>query len=1440
MSIFKAELPRRGADFKPPSPVKVVFSKVFPADFEPILREHITRPYQLDEEHSKEAWRRLPEIPSGAEINPDSTHGVTHTEALPENIMDGPWGSKEAYIGSQYQLLRYDAIYPLLDAIRSYKENPGTSDLQTTSIYTNVFIVGYTFANMGAAARIEFSTERAGKRIRWPQSSRLQQGTMVALSPVYDKFKTICKVAIVAARPLAAVEQDPPQIDIFWASVEESEFDPTEEYVMVEAKSGYFEASRHMLVAMQKLMSETFPMAEHLIELRRTVGPPADVEEQPRRNLSALLPSEAAREILATGDFDADMFQDVNILGQWPALEGSQLDASQMAAVRRILCKKVAIIQGPPGTGKTFVSITALKIMLNNWKVGDPPILVSAQTNHAIDQLLNLIEPFEPNFLRLGGRSRESNDNIQLRTLFRLRGQLAIGITGGAGKIRIAQDALRRISEEIICGIQDMNDQGPEEASVFLKLNLITQEQYDSLNDDEWVDAGADVGGLLYSWLGLNQQLLPKRCPLSNNGFEDDEDEDNYAYETLNETELEARKSKDEDDVEALKGKYVPYRREFIGRNSRARSNVQVEAILRTTPNLWDIDEEDRGAVYQYLKGAATKEYLASFRRHLTDYSRAMDRLKIARWQGDVTFIRKVGIKLIGCTTTGLSKYRGLLACLKPRTLLIEEAAETLEGTILAAMFESLDHLILVGDHQQLQAHCNVSHLERHPYNLSVSLFERLVNNGVEFTMLNKQRRMIPGLRELLSPIYQGLEDHPSVLDRRVRQPIPGMGGRDSYCFHHTWLESRDDAQSTYNIEEANMIVAFFNYLVLNDIDDKKITVLTFYNGQRKRLLTLLKRVPNLATRGPFNVFTVDSYQGEENDVVLLSLVRSNAHGTIGFLENKNRAVVALSRARRGMYIFGNCINLLRLEAESYDLWLSAMMTMKSQGRFDITSGFPIVCSTHSTETIVGSSVELENLTGGCGVKCNGVMPCGHKCRYNCHSFPHEDLFCKEPCTKAINCGAAHTCTMRCSDPCACSCEQASHIASGGHSLLVSPDVAEGSAAPALYPAVHSLQAELSEDAEIFDAAAWREWDAPAADNNAIKSKRPSPSTTPVIRDFHRPVDLSSGARQIGRRNAAKLHSLPGIPNQVEQKRSSSRSPQPDLRNAEGLAHQPNENFSTAPLRASPNLDTYASVARAPGLPHRIDGSTKVIASAQTNNNGQGTKQAFTKSPSVLNSGRPHSGAPPPLNNTGPAASTQMPTTSGPSSASAFVGNFFVSGVAEAESTASLKHLSMQHGTVLDAVVKNGAAVATATNPNRFSFVTMASSAQADTAISELHGTRRHGQSLSVQKAWSLPHSSNDGPSNLQEHSTPISKSKENNPASMAQPEKDAPGLRTQPEELDQVLTESHFSPNDTNVEYTPPQTNGPSDNNGGAAINVITEKEEVVETQEDDLISFD
>lgn len=454
-------------------------------------------------------------------------------------------------------------------------------------------------------------------------------------------------------------------------------------------------------------------------------------------------------------------------------------------------------------------------------------------------------------------------------------------------------------------------------------------------------------------------------------------------------------------------------------------------------------------------------------------------------------------------------------------------------------------------------------------------------------------------------------------------------------------------------------------------------------------------------------------------------------------------------------------------------------------------------------------------------------------------SFAHDDIVCKEPCTKAMNCNAGHTCSMRCNDPCACPCEQARHgVTTGDLSPLASPTVADNFVAPALYPVVHSLQAELSGNAEIFDAAAWQEWDAPKADGNANQPARPPPSKTLVIRDLHRRVDVSNGGRKTERPNAAILHSPPDIAVQEEQKQSPCRSPQPVVNGAEGFVHQPNGNLPPAPPRSSPNLDTYATVARAPNVPHRIGESTKVIASAQTNNNGQSTKKASTKRPSVFKSGHSYSGGPPPPNNTEPVASTQITTTTGPISASS--SRLYVSGVAEAESSALLKLLFMQYGTASDVFVKNGAANATSVNPNRFGFVTMGSPAQADIAISKLHGTRRHGQVLSVQIARPYHHSSNASPSNLLEHSVPVSKNKENNPGSEAQVKKYAPALKTQPQELDQVLTEPHHSPDDANVDHTPRQTDGPSDNNEKPAITVVTETQEVVRIQEDDLISFD
>jgi len=113
-----------------------------------------------------------------------------------------------------------------------------------------------TCSNNGIALRMTFSLARTGKKILWEQSKRLITGSLVVLTPVNDMFQKTAVVATVAARPLAALDQNPPEIDLFFAKADELEVDPALEWVMVEERKGFYEADRHTLLALQRMMRE--------------------------------------------------------------------------------------------------------------------------------------------------------------------------------------------------------------------------------------------------------------------------------------------------------------------------------------------------------------------------------------------------------------------------------------------------------------------------------------------------------------------------------------------------------------------------------------------------------------------------------------------------------------------------------------------------------------------------------------------------------------------------------------------------------------------------------------------------------------------------------------------------------------------------------------------------------------------------------------------------------------------------------------------------------------------------------------------------------------------------------------------------------------------------------------------------------------------------------
>lgn len=722
---------------------------------------------------------------------------------------------------------------------------------------------------------------------------------------------------------------------------------------------------------------------KQLVEVNNDVSTPTYVLERPLKHLSCVFPERNGGPAL-------------NILDDWPQdFEDSSMDASQISALHRVLSKSIAVIQGPPGTGKTYLSVKALKIMLSNWVPSDGPIILACQTNHALDQLLRHVAEFEPCFVRLGGRSKDTGVT-KARTLHEVK------LTSVRHHSSVRSHGRRQIVT-LTRKMMDLLRPFAKDSDVlnldFLReLGLLTEGQCESLETGaaEWVHSNVgEQPSPMRAWLGKQLVRTKVRAAPTDFGFEF-EDVD-LEFEELKEEEAEVTAADDDDGIEKLRGEHINLGDAWTGIGGDGVRNIGV--LLSKTNNLWNISLSRRGAIYRYLVKQAKSKKLSEFKTLAIQYSFAMKQCKIGGWERDFTILKNQ--KIIGMTTTGFSKNRGLLSSLCPKIVMVEEAAETLEAPVIGCCTESVQHLILVGDHQQLRPRCHVRELEEAPYNLNVSLFERLIRNNIEFSMLRRQRRMIPQIRMLLYPIYKdAIQDHECVKDPVQRPPVPGMGTICTYFLDHGFQEQQDDLMSTYNRSEADMIVGFVRYLILNGAQAKNITLLTFYNGQRRMLARSLRGDQELScSLTGIKLVTVDSYQGEENQIVILSLVRSRR---IGFLSVVNRVCVALSRAQRGLYIFGNAQFL----AEQSEVWAEVLRILEVQiiGNLDSTR-LPLTCQPHMRRTYIKgidpfppSSCSVDNdkpldpnewhtHAGGCDLKCKATLPCGHACPLLCHPF---------------------------------------------------------------------------------------------------------------------------------------------------------------------------------------------------------------------------------------------------------------------------------------------------------------------------------------------------------------------------------------------------------------------------------------------------------------------
>lgn len=256
---------------------------------------------------------------------------------------------------------------------------------------------------------------------------------------------------------------------------------------------------------------------------------------------------------------------------------------------------------------------------------------------------------------------------------------------------------------------------------------------------------------------------------------------------------------------------------------------------------------------------------------------------------------------VIGMTSTGAARMHFTLEELRCKIVIIEEAADILEAHIVATLTSSCERLILIGDHQQLRPRSADFFIEKEK-NLGISLFERLINNNFPYNALQVQHRMRPEIANLICPsIYPDLKNHPSVCKYT---PVRGIE-KSLFFFDHKQPESNYGCSSKCNKFEAEFLLTLARHLIKNGYKPEDITILVTYLGQWQTVKEMRgKDLENV------RVMVVDSFQGEESEIVLLSLVRNNNRGSIGFLSNTNRICVALSRAKQGFFIMGN-MNLL-------------------------------------------------------------------------------------------------------------------------------------------------------------------------------------------------------------------------------------------------------------------------------------------------------------------------------------------------------------------------------------------------------------------------------------------------------------------------------------------------------------------------------------------------
>ena len=339
----------------------------------------------------------------------------------------------------------------------------------------------------------------------------------------------------------------------------------------------------------------------------------------------------------------------------------------------------------------------------------------------------------------------------------------------------------------------------------------------------------------------------------------------------------------------------------------------------------------------------AIRELRKNRKKGSENYHQKMDRLKSRAAEIELRINAELfgEARVIACTLVGSAHH--LLEGMKFGTLFIDEAAQALEAACWIPM-KRASRVILAGDHCQLPP--TVKSIAALRAGLGKTLMERIAENKPEVvTLLKIQYRMNDEIMRFSSDWFYGgkVESAPQIKYRSVLD----------YDHPITWIDTsneenqitiegedapEDSASTSSSVSAANQnsdlnfkeqfvgesfgrinkaeaeltlltLAEYFTKIgkqrVLSDSID--VGIISPYRAQVQYLKKLIKKYEFFKPyRRLISVNTVDGFQGQERDVILISLVRSNDEGQIGFLKDLRRMNVAMTRARMKLIILGN------------------------------------------------------------------------------------------------------------------------------------------------------------------------------------------------------------------------------------------------------------------------------------------------------------------------------------------------------------------------------------------------------------------------------------------------------------------------------------------------------------------------------------------------------